>query len=136
MLRLGVARERILFEVSDLRLDVVGAAADRADGGHRVHVRAVGEFDGRVLGLHAPEFRRIHSRQFIRVVLRQRVGGLQVAGVDVGKHAGVDAVNPRDRVPEGVERGHISPLRKHRAVTGRHVLDELRHLQGEVELRR
>ena len=130
----GVARKRILFEVSDLRLNVVGAAADRADGGHRVHVRAIGEFDGRVLGLHAPEFRRVHSRQFIRTVLGERSCGLQVAGVDVGKHAGIDAVDPRDCVPEAVERSDLSPLREQRPVTGGHVLDELGHLQGEVEL--
>jgi len=52
----GVARERIVFEVSDLRLDIAGAAANRADGGHRVHIGAVREFNGGVLGLNAPEF--------------------------------------------------------------------------------
>ncbi len=36
--------------------------------------------------------------------------------------------------PKRVERGDFSPLRKQRPVAGRHVLDELRHLQGEVEL--
>ena len=31
--------------------------------------------------------------------------------------------------PKVFERGHISPLRKHSAITSGHVFDELRHLQ-------
>ena len=31
-----VARERILFEIADLRLDTVGGAANRADGRHGI----------------------------------------------------------------------------------------------------
>ena len=90
----GIARERVVFEVSDLRLDVAGAAANRADGGHGVHVCSIGQFDRRVLRLDAPEFGGIHSRKFIRVVLRERVGGFQVSGVDVRKHTGIDPVDP------------------------------------------
>ena len=56
-----IVGERVLFEVGNLGLDVLGVAADRADGGHRVHVRAVGEFDGRILGLHAVEFVGRHA---------------------------------------------------------------------------
>src|ERR1700676_5593005 len=72
----------------------------------------------------------------IRAVREQLGCGLHVTGVDVGKQTGVDAANPRPRVPERVQRGHISPLGKHCAVTSRHVSDEGGHLHGEVELRR
>ena len=37
-------------------------------------------------------------------------------------------------MPKVFERGHVAPLREQRAIAGRHVLDELRHLQGKVEL--
>ena len=62
--------------------------------------------------------------------------GLQVTGVDVRKQAGVDAANLRAGVSEGVQRSHIAPLRKHRAVPRGHVSDERGHLHGEVELGR
>ena len=58
---IGIARERVLFEVSDLCLDALGVATDRPDGGHRIHICAVGQFHRGVLGLDAPEFGRIHS---------------------------------------------------------------------------
>ena len=61
--------------------------------------------------------------------------GLLVTGVDGGKQAGVDAANPGAGISEGVQRSHISPLGKHRAVASGHVPDECGHLHGEVELR-
>ena len=64
----------------------------------------------------------------IRGVWEKLGCGLQVTGVDVRKQAGVDAANPRAGVSEGVQRSHIAPLRKERAVTGWHVFDELCHL--------
>src|SRR5579859_1333411 len=70
----------------------------------------------------------------VRAVREQLGCGLLVAGVDVGQYAGVDAVNPRDGVPEGVERGYVSPLREQSTVTSRHVSDEGGHLHGEIEL--
>src|SRR5208337_2763593 len=70
----------------------------------------------------------------VRAVREQLSCGLLVAGVDVGQYAGVDAVNPRDGVPEGVERGYVSPLRKQSTVPSRHVSDEGGHLHGEIEL--
>ena len=130
----GVAGERVLFEVADLRLDILGAAPDGADGGHGVHVCAVHELDGCVLGLHALQLKRVHPGEVVRAVREQLGCGLLVAGVDVGKQAGVDAADPGAGVTEGVQRGDIAPLRKQSAVAGRHVLDELRHLHGEVEL--
>jgi len=72
-------------------LDILGAAADGADGGHGVYVRAVHELDGRVLGLHALQLESIHAGEVIRAVREQLSCGLLVTGVDVGKQAGVDA---------------------------------------------
>src|SRR6266481_9889546 len=71
----------------------------------------------------------------IRAVREELGCGLQVTGVDVGKQTGIDAVDPRTSIPERIQRGHVSPLRKHCAVTGEHVSDECGHLHGEVELR-
>src|SRR5258708_27771080 len=71
----------------------------------------------------------------IRAVREQLGCGLQVTAVDVGKQPGVDAANPGARIPERVQRGHISPLGKYCAVTRRHVSDESGHLHGEIELR-
>src|SRR5579859_70 len=71
----------------------------------------------------------------IRAVGEQLGCGLQVTGVDVGKQTGIDAVDPRTSIPKGIQRGHVSPLGKHCAVTCGHVSDERGHLHGEVELR-
>src|SRR5712692_9634538 len=71
----------------------------------------------------------------IRAVGEQLGCGLQVTGVDVGNQTGIDAVNPRTSIPKRIQRGHVSPLRKHCAVTSGHVSDECGHLHGEVELR-
>src|SRR5256885_5006045 len=60
--------------------------------------------------------------------------GLEITGVDLWKQAGVDAANPRAGVSEGVQRSHIAPLRKRRAVPSGHVSDERGHLRSEVEL--
>ena len=69
LIEIGAARERILFKVSDLSFDALGVATDRANRGHRVHVGAVGKFDGRVLGLHAAKFTGIHAGEVVRAVL-------------------------------------------------------------------
>src|SRR6266849_551304 len=71
----------------------------------------------------------------IRAVREQLGCGLQVTGVDVGNQTGIDAVNPRTSIPKRIQRGHVSPLRKHCAVTSGHVSDECGHLHGQVELR-
>src|SRR5882724_11279414 len=71
----------------------------------------------------------------IRGVWEKLGCGLQVTGVDVRKQAGVDAANPRAGVSEGVQRSHIAPLRKHRAVPSGHVSDERGHLHRKAELR-
>src|SRR5258707_8025041 len=71
----------------------------------------------------------------IRAVGEQLGCGLQITGVDVGKQARVDAANPRSGVSERVQRSHVAPLRKHRAIASGHVPDERGHLQGKVELR-
>src|ERR1700688_3106273 len=70
----------------------------------------------------------------IRAVREQLGCGLLVTGVDRGQQAGVDAANPKAGISERVERSHISPLRKHRAVARGHVSDECCHLPGKVEL--
>src|SRR6202162_1981283 len=71
----------------------------------------------------------------IRAVGEQLSCGLHVTGVDVRKQTGIDAVNPRTSIPKRIQRGHVSPLRKHCAVTSGHVSDECGHLHGEIELR-
>ena len=71
----------------------------------------------------------------VRAVREQLGCGLQVTVVDVGKQTGIDAVDPRTGIPKRIQRGHVSPLRKHCAVTRGHISDECGHLHGEVELR-
>ena len=67
----GVARERILFEISDLRFDTDGGTANRADGGHGIDVCAVSQLDRRVLRLHTAQFHRVHSGKLVGAVRRE-----------------------------------------------------------------
>src|SRR6266436_9898045 len=69
-----------------------------------------------------------------RAVRKQLGGGPLVAGVDVGEQAGVNAADPRAGISKRVQRSDISPLRKQSAVARRHVLNEPRHLCGQLEL--
>src|SRR5882724_11881712 len=69
-----------------------------------------------------------------RAVRKQLGGGPLVASVDVGEQAGVNAADPRAGISKGVQRSDISPLRKQSAVARRHVLNEPRHLCGQLEL--
>jgi hypothetical protein len=58
-----VAGVRILFEIADLCLNILGAAPDGADGGHGVDVGAVHELDSGVVGIARSPAQKDPSRR-------------------------------------------------------------------------
>ena len=125
---IGVARERILFEVGNLRLDVLRVVANSPDGGHGRFVCAVGEFDRSVLRLDAAKFVGRHSSQNAGVVGLQWRGGLLISSVH--RLAGVDPGNPWCRVAVCILGGCVPPLREQGLIACRHVLKVFGHLHG------